>query len=68
MNTDARCTLPRGSASSVRGAQNAPGRRPVGSASLAMAYGSDPVPLGTRAYGEAAFVSVPPRPRGQRHR
>lgn len=64
VNTDARCTLPRGSASSVRGAQNAPGKRPVGSASLAMAYGFDPVPLGTTAYGEAARVSVPLPPAG----
>jgi phospholipid/cholesterol/gamma-HCH transport system substrate-binding protein len=64
LNTAARCSLPRGSASTVRGAQNAPGARPVGSASLAMAYGADPVPLGTTAYGQPAQVSVPQAPAG----
>ena len=68
LNTDARCTLPRGSSSGVRGAQNAPtaGRsgRP-GRASLAMAWGSDPVPLGTTAYGEPARVAVPLAPAGE---
>lgn len=64
VNTDARCALPRGSSSDVRGAQNAPGARSLGSASLPMAYGSDPVPLGTTAYGRSAFVSVPQAPQG----
>ncbi|GIL37422.1 MCE family protein [Phycicoccus sp. DTK01] len=61
-NTDARCSLPRGSASTVRGAQNAPGARPAGSATYAMAYGSEPVPLGTTAYGAPATVSAPVAP------
>ncbi|HMM97226.1 MlaD family protein [Phycicoccus sp.] len=64
VNTAARCSLPRGSASDVRGAQNAPGARPVGSASYAMAYGSDPVPLGTTAYGAPLTVSAPVAPQG----
>lgn len=63
VNTAARCTLPRGSSSSVRGAQNAPGGR-SGSGSLTMAYGSDPVLLGTTAYGGSARVSMPLAPRG----
>ncbi|MDQ0993772.1 MCE family protein [Streptomyces sp. V3I7] len=37
-NTDARCTLPRGSASSVRGAQNAPGARTGSSGADRAAY------------------------------
>ncbi len=64
VNTGARCTLPRGSASTVRGAQNAPGARPAGSASYAMAYGADPVPLGTTAYGRPTQVSAPLAPSG----
>lgn len=64
LNRDARCTLPRGSASTVRGAQNHPGARSVGNASYTMAYGSDPVPLGTTAYGAPADVSVPVAPTG----
>lgn len=64
LNRDARCTLPRGSASTVRGAQNAPGARSVGTTSYAMAYGSDPVPLGTTAYGAPADVAVPLAPAG----
>ena len=63
LNAQARCTLPRGSASTVRGAQNAPGARgSVATTSYAMAYGSDPVPLGTTAYGAAPVVSVPLAP------
>ncbi|QIM20049.1 MCE family protein [Phycicoccus sp. HDW14] len=64
VNTAARCTLPRGSASTVRGAQNAPGARPAGSASYAIAYGSDPVPLGTTAYGAPTRVVAPLAPAG----
>jgi len=64
LNRDARCSLPRGSASTVRGAQNAPGARSVGRTSLTMAYGSDPVPLGTTAYGAPADVAVPVAPSG----
>ena len=67
LNRDARCTLPRGSASNVRGAQNHPGARSVGTAgysSYSMAYGGDPVPLGTTAYGAPADVAVPQAPGG----
>ena len=64
LNRDARCSLPRGSAATVRGAQNAPGARSVGRTSLTMAYGSDPVPLGTTAYGAPADVAVPVAPSG----
>ncbi|MDQ1733207.1 MAG: phospholipid/cholesterol/gamma-HCH transport system substrate-binding protein [Pseudonocardiales bacterium] len=38
VNTGARCTLPRGSASSVRGAQNAPGGDPISSSGGGTAY------------------------------
>lgn len=64
VNTAARCSLPRGSAADVRGAQNAPGARPAGSSSWSMAYGADPVPLGTTAYGPAPQVRVPVAPEG----
>lgn len=64
LNRDARCTLPRGSAATVRGAQNAPGARSLDRASWSMAYGSDPVPLGTTAYGAPADYAVPLAPEG----
>jgi phospholipid/cholesterol/gamma-HCH transport system substrate-binding protein len=64
LNRKAACTLPRGSASTVRGAQNAPGGRSVARSSWSMAYGGDPVPLGTTAYGRAADVAVPLAPAG----
>jgi phospholipid/cholesterol/gamma-HCH transport system substrate-binding protein len=63
VNTGARCTLPRGSASTVRGAQNAPGPARSGSARSAvpLAIGGQPVPPGASAsLGMAApDVSVP---------
>lgn len=62
LNRAAGCTLPRGSASAVRGAQNAPGARSVGRSSWSMAYGGDPVPLGTTAYGAPVDVAVPLAP------
>lgn len=64
LNRNARCALPRGSASTVRGAQNAPGARSTERSSWSMAYGSDPVPLGTTAYGAPADYSVPLAPAG----
>jgi phospholipid/cholesterol/gamma-HCH transport system substrate-binding protein len=65
LNRKAACTLPRGSASAVRGAQNAPGgRSSVARSSWSMAYGGDPVPLGTTAYGGPADVAVPLAPAG----
>ena len=62
VNTGARCTLPRGSASTVRGAQNAPGPSRSGSnSSVPLAIGGQPVPPGASAsLGMAApDVSVP---------
>jgi phospholipid/cholesterol/gamma-HCH transport system substrate-binding protein len=68
VNTGARCTLPRGSASAVRGAQNAPGPAPSGPArsSVPLAIGGQPVSPGTSAsLGRAApDVSVPLPPQG----
>ena len=46
LNTGARCTLPRGSASLVRGAQNAPSPSSASGSSYPMAYDGVPVPLG----------------------
>ena len=67
VNTGARCTLPRGSASTVRGAQNAPGPSRSGSSnsSVPLAIGGQPVPPGASAsLGMAApDVSVPSHPR-----
>ncbi len=68
VNTGARCSLPRGSASAVRGAQNAPGPSRSGSSnsSVPLAIGGQPVAPGTAAsLGTAApDVSVPPPPSG----
>jgi phospholipid/cholesterol/gamma-HCH transport system substrate-binding protein len=68
VNTGARCTLPRGSASTVRGAQNAPGPSRSGSSnsSVPLAIGGQPVPPGASAsLGMAApDVSVPLPPTG----
>ena len=49
VNTGARCTLPRGSASSVRGAQNAPGAAGGAGSSYPLAMSGTPVPLGNRS-------------------
>lgn len=67
LNTQAGCRLPRGSASDVRGAQNAP-RPPddqVGS-SYPIALGSQPVPLGTTAVvgDQPVTVQTPTAPAG----
>jgi phospholipid/cholesterol/gamma-HCH transport system substrate-binding protein len=71
VNTSARCALPRGSSSSVRGAQNAPGpdSRPAGSsarATIPLALGDQPVPPGMVASLGMATpqVSVPLPPSG----
>ena len=69
VNNGARCTLPRGSASSVRGAQNAP--RPSGGAgsSYPLAMSGTPVPLGNRAVisdgpDPQPLISMPTAPEG----
>jgi phospholipid/cholesterol/gamma-HCH transport system substrate-binding protein len=67
VNTGARCTLPRGSASSVRGAQNAPGPSSGGTnSSYPLAFGNQPVSPGMAASlgTTAPEVSVPLPPRG----
>ena len=68
VNTGARCTLPRGSASAVRGSQNAPGpsRPGYSSSSVPLSIGGQPVSPGTAAsLGMAApDVSVPLPPSG----
>ena len=46
VNTAAGCRLPRGSASDVRGAQNAPGPSSGAGSSYPLALGNQPVPLG----------------------
>lgn len=68
VNTGARCTLPRGSASAVRGSQNAPGpsRPGYSGSSVPLSIGGQPVSPGTAAsLGMAApDVSVPLPPSG----
>lgn len=68
LNTSARCTAPRGSATTVRGAQNAPGPARTGhaSSSVPLAIGGRPVSPGVAAsLGSAApDVSVPLPPTG----
>ncbi|MEO7069029.1 MAG: MlaD family protein [Nostocoides sp.] len=66
LNTDARCTLPRGSSSDVRGAQNAPGVTRTANASFPMAYANQPVPFGTTAGQDPTTpqVDVPLAPSG----
>jgi phospholipid/cholesterol/gamma-HCH transport system substrate-binding protein len=67
VNTGARCTLARGSASSVRGAQNAPGPSSgSGNSSYPLAFGNQPVSPGMAASlgTTAPEVSVPLPPRG----
>lgn len=65
-NTAARCTAPRGSATSVRGAQNAPGPASGANATLPLAFGSQPVSPGMAASlgRSTARVSVPLPPSG----
>lgn len=62
VNTDARCTLPRGSSSSVRGAQNAPGVTRSPGSSFPLAYGNQPLSPGTAAGSDAPHVHVPVAP------
>lgn len=62
VNTNARCTLPRGSASSVRGAQNSPGVTRSPGSSFPMAYGNQPLSPGTAAQSDAPHVRVPVAP------
>ena len=66
VNTSARCTLPRGSAGSVRGAQNAPGPSGNTNASMPLAFGNQPVSPGMAAsLGRTTpHVSVPQPPSG----
>ncbi|QGN58235.1 MCE family protein [Nostocoides sp. HKS02] len=65
-NTAARCTLPRGSASSVRGAQNAPGPSGSPNATMPLAFGDQPVSPGMAASlgMTTPQVSVPLPPSG----
>ncbi|NYG06353.1 phospholipid/cholesterol/gamma-HCH transport system substrate-binding protein [Phycicoccus badiiscoriae] len=48
-NTSARCTAPRGSATSVRGAQNAPGPQSSTNSTVPFAFGDQPVSPGMAA-------------------
>ena len=65
-NTSARCTLPRGSASSVRGAQNAPGPSGSPNSTVPLAFGDEPVSPGMAASLGMTTppVSVPLPPTG----
>lgn len=65
-NTAARCTLPRGSAASVRGAQNAPGPSGSPNSTMPLAFGDQPVSPGLAASLGMATpqVSVPLPPTG----
>jgi phospholipid/cholesterol/gamma-HCH transport system substrate-binding protein len=69
VNTSARCTAPRGSATSVRGAQNAPGPSGTGSgagSTVPLAFGNQPVSPGMVASlgMTTPQVSVPLPPSG----
>ncbi len=66
VNTAARCTAPRGSATSVRGAQNAPGPSRSTNSTLPLAFGDQPVSPGMAASlgSRTAPVSVPLPPTG----
>ncbi|MGZ4598491.1 MAG: MCE family protein [Oryzihumus sp.] len=67
VNTGARCTLPRGSASTVRGAQNAPGASSGAGSSYPMSYDGMPVPLGNAALTQGSDlpnVAAPLPPAG----
>jgi phospholipid/cholesterol/gamma-HCH transport system substrate-binding protein len=67
VNTSARCTAPRGSATSVRGAQNAPGPSRSTNSTVPLAFGDQPVSPGLAAsLGKATpQVSVPLPPGGE---
>ena len=68
LNTGARCTLPRGSASSVRGAQNAPPSGGGAGSSYPLAMSGVPVPLGNPAATDGQdtqpLISMPTAPAG----
>jgi phospholipid/cholesterol/gamma-HCH transport system substrate-binding protein len=65
-NTAARCTAPRGSATSVRGAQNAPGPNSSTNSTVPFAFGDQPVSPGMAASlgMTTPQVSVPLPPSG----
>lgn len=65
-NTSARCTAPRGSAASVRGAQNAPGPHSSTNSTVPFAFGNQPVSPGMAASLSLTTpqVSVPLPPSG----
>jgi len=71
VNTGARCTLPRGSVSAVRGAQNAPPASGGAGASYPLAMSGTPVPLGsipitgvTSGPDSSPVISAATRPAG----
>ncbi|KGN36449.1 MCE family protein [Knoellia subterranea] len=65
LNTKAGCTLPRGSASNVRGAQNAPRPRSGVASSHPLAMGGQLLPLGNDAFGSGSpQLSAPLAPTG----
>ena len=66
VNTSARCTAPRGSATSVRGAQNAPGPSSSTNSTVPFAFGDQPVSPGMAASlgMTTPQVSVPVPPAG----
>ncbi|KGN33777.1 mammalian cell entry protein [Knoellia sinensis KCTC 19936] len=65
VNASAGCTLPRGSASNVRGAQNAPRPRSGVASSHPLAMGGQLLPLGNDAFAEGSpQISAPLAPTG----
>lgn len=65
LNKDAGCTLPRGSASNVRGAQNAPRPRSGVASSHPLSMGNQMLPLGNEAFAEGMpHVTSPLAPTG----
>jgi phospholipid/cholesterol/gamma-HCH transport system substrate-binding protein len=66
LNSAARCTAPRGSGTSVRGAQNAPGSSGSTASTVPLAFGSQPVSPGMAASlgTTTPQVSVPLPPSG----
>jgi len=69
VNSSARCTLPRGSSSSVRGAQNAPSSAGGAGSSYPLGMSGTPVPLNNTAatrdgLSPAPLISMPSAPEG----
>ena len=62
VNSGAHCTLPRGSTSSVRGAQNAPSASGGAGSSYPMAMSGTPVPLGNQAVNNETGVGLDQQP------